>query len=372
MIIQPVATTPLPPGARPTPSTRARSVWADSSAFTPFSSTGSNQFLMRASGGVGIGTASPGAPLDVLGLMQVRSNGSIRSIPATYGGSFNGMIESYYGDSDRYGLAQLPGGITALYTASSFGSSSIQFGQMTGASNFSPQMTINHAGDVAMVGGATIAGTTTTGRLGVGSGVPTATDILHAKSAVSMRVLAEASNGHAGYVSKNSLREWFMGVNVGSADWVVIDNTAGGTRLQIDTSGAVFAQSFTPTSDRNAKENFVSVNPRETLEKVAALPITRWNFKEDTATPHLGPVAQDFHAAFGLGKDDKGIATVDADGVALAAIQGLNLKLEEALKTARAGQNKQIGELKSENAELKQRLEKLEQLIAHKLNGGAL
>ena len=50
--------------------------------------------------------------------------------------------------------------------------------------------------------------------------------------------------------------------------------------------------------------------------------IARWNFKGDANTTHLGPMAQDFHAVFGLGGDDKDIATVDADGVALAAIQG--------------------------------------------------
>jgi trimeric autotransporter adhesin len=49
-------------------------------------------------------------------------------------------------------------------------------------------------------------------------------------------------------------------------------------------------------------------------------------------TQHVGPMAQDFHAAFGVGPDDKHIATVDADGVALAAIQGLNQKLEQQLK----------------------------------------
>jgi len=55
-------------------------------------------------------------------------------------------------------------------------------------------------------------------------------------------------------------------------------------------------------------------------------------YKFDSTTKHLGPVAQDFHAAFGLGTDDKHIATVDADGVALAAIQGLNQKVMEELK----------------------------------------
>jgi hypothetical protein len=51
---------------------------------------------------------------------------------------------------------------------------------------------------------------------------------------------------------------------------------------------------------------------------------------EDADTKHIGPMAQDFHAAFGLnGSDDKHISTVDEGGVALAAIQGLNQKLAE-------------------------------------------
>jgi hypothetical protein len=102
--------------------------------------------------------------------------------------------------------------------------------------------------------------------------------------------------------------------------------------MQIDTAGNVAARSFTPTSDRNAKRDFAPVDSREILEKVAHLPIQTWVFKEDALVPHIGPMAQDFHAAFGVGPDDKHIATVDADGVALAAIQGLNRKLEDTLK----------------------------------------
>ena len=40
-------------------------------------------------------------------------------------------------------------------------------------------------------------------------------------------------------------------------------------------------------------------------------------------------MAQDFYAAFGIGADDKHISAVDEGGVALAAIQGLNQKLNE-------------------------------------------
>ena len=74
-------------------------------------------------------------------------------------------------------------------------------------------------------------------------------------------------------------------------------------------------------------------------------------------------MAQDFHAAFGVGPDDKHIATVDADGVALAAIQGLNAKVE--------AQKGQLEQKHTEITELKTRLEKLERLMNHQLDGGA-
>jgi hypothetical protein len=76
------------------------------------------------------------------------------------------------------------------------------------------------------------------------------------------------------------------------------------------------------------------VNGEEVLKKLAAMPLQSWNYKweADTNTPHLGPMAQDFKAAFYPGRDDKSISTLEFDGVELAAIQGLNQKLEEELK----------------------------------------
>ncbi len=81
------------------------------------------------------------------------------------------------------------------------------------------------------------------------------------------------------------------------------------------------------------------------------MPLTSWTFKGQTVR-HIGPMAQDFHAAFKVGADDKHIATIDEGGVALAAIQGLYQKLE-AKDTQLAQQKKQI-------ESLSERLEKLE------------
>lgn len=113
--------------------------------------------------------------------------------------------------------------------------------------------------------------------------------------------------------------------------------------------------SLSQTSDRNAKENFGVIDPVDVLEKVAGLDIKRWNFKGDTNTEHIGPMAQDFYAAFGTGTDERHIATVDADGVALAAIQGLNKKLSD--------KEAEIETLRRANEKLADRLQQIEEKL---------
>jgi hypothetical protein len=83
-------------------------------------------------------------------------------------------------------------------------------------------------------------------------------------------------------------------------------------------------------SDRDAKSNLVAVDGQQTLAKVIQLPLSEWSYQKDKEqTRHLGPMAQDFHKAFGLGEDEKGICTLDTSGVALAAIQGLHEQVQE-------------------------------------------
>ena len=113
----------------------------------------------------------------------------------------------------------------------------------------------------------------------------------------------------------------------------------GQVNVQLNNAnGIVSAKGFNNRSDRNTKTNFSSVSASSVLAKVSKLPISRWNYKDDAASvQHIGPMAQDFEAAFGLnGGDSKSINTVDAQGVTLAALQGLNQKLEAQNAALRA------------------------------------
>jgi hypothetical protein len=94
-------------------------------------------------------------------------------------------------------------------------------------------------------------------------------------------------------------------------------------KLPALTLGGSNSDESTAPSDRTLKEGFQSVDPRAILAAVTTLPVERWSYKGEPVR-HLGPMAQDFAAAFGLGADNRHIFTLDAAGVALAAIQGLH------------------------------------------------
>ena len=120
---------------------------------------------------------------------------------------------------------------------------------------------------------------------------------------------------------------------------------SSGARL---TAGGV----WTNASSRSLKTAFEAIDPLAVLAKVADLPVQEWRYKvEDASTRHIGPVAEDFQRLFGLG-DGESIGTVDANGVALAAIQGLVQKMDQAL----AAKDAEIAELRQELRSLKDSL----------------
>jgi trimeric autotransporter adhesin len=247
-------------------------VWSDSQNAL-FTSTTNDQFLIRAQGGVGIGTSTT-----IAGAFTLNTN-MFLSGHALY---FRGVDESGANQNDHnHGLAYCGPGVT----------------------NFAP--TVLPDGPVLW--------------------------------------------GFTGGV---------LGVMNGGAH-AVLSWTNGG----VSVNGSVYANGLLLTSDRNAKENFTALDGKAVLAKVAALNVTEWNYKTDRKdVQHIGPMAQDFHAAFALdGSDDKHISVVDEGGVALSAIQGLNQKVEE--------KETRIQEQAGEIADLKARLEKLEQLVTEKIGG---
>ena len=116
-------------------------------------------------------------------------------------------------------------------------------------------------------------------------------------------------------------------------------NAAATTGVSLPAGGGAWSN----LSDRSMKDNFAAVDSSSILERVASMPIQRWNYKsQDASVKHIGPTAQDFAAAFGVGENDTTISTVDADGVALAAIQGLyqeNQQLKRDLAALKAQVN---------------------------------
>jgi hypothetical protein len=97
-------------------------------------------------------------------------------------------------------------------------------------------------------------------------------------------------------------------------------------------------------SDVNIKRNFSPVDAKEILAKVKKLSVSSWEYIDNPSVRHIGPMAQDFHAAFEVGDNNKVIPVIDANGVLLAATQALA----------------------DENDELRARLDRLEKILADK------
>jgi len=158
------------------------------------------------------------------------------------------------------------------------------------------------------------------------------------------------SSTHYSRTASSGSFSWFRGgVHSNNAN---SPGSGGVEMMRLNSGGLRVNGTFVSASDRNAKERIENVDSDAVLAKVSALPIAEWSYREDPGVRHLGPMAQDFHAAFGVGMDDKHIATVDADGVALAAIQGLNRKVEEQAKSLRE-RDARIERLEADLAQLK-------------------
>jgi len=126
-----------------------------------------------------------------------------------------------------------------------------------------------------------------------------------------------------------------------------IGTTSGTNHIEVVGGANCDGTTWNNASDAASKENFQQIDGEQILEKIESLDITRWNYIGKEDAEHIGPTAQDFYKAFGVGVGDKTISTVDPSGIALAAIKELYKK------------SKEVDELKRQLEELSKAVEKL-------------
>jgi len=215
---------------------------------------------------------------------------------------------------------------------------------------------------------------TPSGNVGIGTSAPsTPLHVSRATGAILEGIRLSNNNDARIAIENTSLSaKYFMAVNnFGQGLFYISREGGGGTILEVNrrldsggtpsmiVNGSLLATNVTFTSSRNLKQGFLTVDPQEILARLEALPIFKWRFKEGSQDEHLGPVAEDFHAAFGLGKNAEVISLTDTSGVALAAAQGL-LEQVRQLQQETQELRRRNAELQQKNAEFSERLDLLE------------
>ena len=145
---------------------------------------------------------------------------------------------------------------------------------------------------------------------------------------------------------------------------------SGGIRIRSNlalSNGCNIAASGTSwvcSSSRALKENFAPVDGEELLRRIRGVELNRWTLTDDPArTPHMGPFAEDFHAAFGLGDDPRAIGHQDIDGVNFGAAKALDARTLQ-MQSRMDAQARQIEQLQADKAALEARIQRLEALLA--------
>ncbi len=219
-------------------------------------------------------------------------------------------------------------------------------------------------GDWTVAGGDMYAGVP--GNVGIGTTAPGAP--LHVRrtdgsalllveevgAAGPLELLRLESNGPVGLnLTDTSAGSWVLYNDSGT---LVANNAAGPASPKFSLEGngnLTISGILTQGCSREIKENFDALDGGEVLARLAGLPMLEWSYIADPAR-HAGPIAEEFHAVFGLGGDKKRLAPSDLAGVALAAVQELQRRNET---------------LQRENQELEARLAALERVVSDLANG---
>jgi hypothetical protein len=193
------------------------------------------------------------------------------------------------------------------------------------------------------------------GDVGIGTASPSAK--LHASASTGALAAMIQMTNNAGsklnFEDTSAGATWGINNNGGTLN--MIKSGIGANAFSLTGAGTLTVVTLVQTSDRNLKTDIVPVEPESILAKVANLPVATWRFKTGESDLHLGPMAQDFSAAFGLGADDRHINPLDVAGVSLAAVQALNKQVSE--------KDAEIAKLQEQNAEMAKRLSNLEALV---------
>lgn len=320
-------------------------------------STGtSNSLVIRDDGFVGIGTASPSS------ILQLAANGNIEqlitrasndsSVPALGFQKSRGTLATpvMTGNGDGLGQINFYGyDGTAFLTAASINVQSegvttpalggrLRFYTATSSGTNTERMRIDSVGNIGV-------GTTSPASklhvIGTGSfsaaGVSSLNLGAHTATLTASPASFRSAEIGAMTLSASSAQTVTTASSLYVATPVAGSNVTITNNKPIDTQTTAYLSSggtWTNASSRELKENFTALDPQEVLDKIDSLDIERWNYKaENASVTHIGPVAEEFHAAFDTGgsEGNKTISTIDPAGVALLGVQGLSAKVKSLL-----------------------------------------
>ncbi|HEX6642038.1 MAG TPA: tail fiber domain-containing protein, partial [Thermoanaerobaculia bacterium] len=200
---------------------------------------------------------------------------------------------------------------------------------------------------------------------------------LHGLAAVAIGYNVTADQDHTTAMGKFASNNGFTGTFIWSdgsaqASADTFRNTAnneaafratGGFRFRTNLGGTTGCNLpagsgvFNCTSSRTTKENFAAVDGEELLASLRELPVTTWNYtSEGTQARHIGPMAEDFYATFGLGASNTSIGVQDLAGISLAAVKAL-----EERTTELKAKTEEVDVLRARVLSLEERLDRLEQ-----------
>lgn len=200
------------------------------------------------------------------------------------------------------------------------------------------------------------------GNVGLGTGSPSANLHINKTSPAGSQVFIRLTNSLASWDLKNNISgrlnvsDDLTGNRVPFKIATGADNNllrVGVASVStVDVNGILTVNgTFNNLSSRAQKHLLPGMGLDAVLDAVSRLPLYTWAYKHENGVRHYGPLAEDFHARFGLGTDERHISPSDVAGVALAATQALNEVV--------ANKEREISDLKARLGRLESLLGKL-------------